>query len=182
MGASYSNTLRISERRVQGRSPGGFVSRTTAIYSCPATVRGCGGIIPPRGQGAEPLGHSRAFSDMRGERAPAMTRRGKRVSAERKECSGSPGESIFGGVKSRRFIAGVAEMNVWRRPVRAAGYCRASRTTAFYLHPAIVWGCGGIIPPRGARGSNTLAHAPSNSILSATRAMNSPLVGFSLAE
>ena len=68
-----------------------------------------------------------------------MTRRGKRVSAERKECSGSPGESIFGGVKSRRFIAGVAEMNAWRRPVRAAGYCRASRTTAFYLHPAIVW-------------------------------------------
>ena len=75
-----------------------------------------------------------------------MTRRGKRVSAERKECSGSPGESIFGGVKSRRFIAGVAEMNAWRRSVRAAGYCRASRTTAFYLHPAIVWEREGVTP------------------------------------
>ena len=123
-----------------------FTLRATTIYSCPAIVRGCGGVKPPRGQGAEPLGHSRAFSDMYGERAPAMTRRGKRVSAERKECSGSPGESIFGGVKSRRFIAGVAEMNAWRRPVRAAGYCRASRTTAFYLHPAIVWEREGVTP------------------------------------
>ena len=64
---------------------------------------------------------------MCGESAPAMTQRGERVSAERKECrgprrkyfrwgkSGVPAESIFGGVKSRRFIAGVAEMNAWRR-------------------------------------------------------------------
>ena len=103
----------------------GGAKRTAAFYLHPAIVWEREGVTPSRGQGAEPLGHSRAFSDMRGERAPAMTRRGKRVSAERKECSGSPGESIFGGVKSRRFIAGVAEMNAWRRSVRAAGYCRA---------------------------------------------------------
>ena len=86
-----------------------------------------------------------------------MTRRGKRVSAERKECSGSPGESIFGGVKSRRFIAGVAEMNAWRRSVRAAGYCRASRTTACNLHPAIVWEREGVTPSRG-QGAEPLGH------------------------
>ena len=49
--------------------------------------------------------------------------------------SGSPAESIFGGVKSRRFIAGAAEMNVWRRKV-ARGIKSLAR------------GCGGIIPPR----------------------------------
>ena len=138
MGASYSNTLRISERRVQGRSPGSFVSRATAIYSRPATVRGCGGIIPPRGArgcdtlakgyGAKPHCYSRAFSGVYGERATSMTKCG-----EYEECG-------------RRFIAGIAAMNVWRRPVRAAGYCRASRTTAFYLYPAIVWEREGVTP------------------------------------
>ena len=111
-----------------------FTLRATTIYSCPATVRGCGGIIPPRGArgcyilakgyGAKPHCCSRAFSDMRGESAPAMTKCG-----EHEECS-------------RRFIAGV---------------CRDERLAAKY-------------------------YAPSSNILSATRAMNSPLVGFSLAE
>ena len=68
------------------------------LYKC----KGCGDDIPAgvqgrrpcSGQGAAPLGHSRAFSDMCGESAPAMTQRGERVSAERKECSGSPGENL----------------------------------------------------------------------------------------
>ena len=55
--------------------------------------KGCGDDIPAgvqgrrpcQGQRAKPLGHSRAFSDMCGENAPAMTQRGERVSAERKE-------------------------------------------------------------------------------------------------
>ena len=33
----------------------------------------------------------------------------------------------------------------------------AKHPAACNLHPAIVWGCGGIIPPQGARGCNTLA-------------------------
>ena len=56
MGASYSNTLRISERRVQGRSPGSFVSRTTAIYSRPATAWEREGVTPSqRGMGQSPI-------------------------------------------------------------------------------------------------------------------------------
>ena len=45
----------------------------------------CRGGAPAQGQGAAPLGHSLAFRDMCGESAPAMTQRGERVSAERKE-------------------------------------------------------------------------------------------------
>ena len=67
-----------------------------------------------------------------------MTKCGERVSAEHEECSGSPAESIFGGVKSRRFIAGAAEMNVWRRKV-ARGYNTLAR------------GGGGIISPQGVK-------------------------------
>ncbi len=33
---------------------------------------------------------------------------------------------------------------------RTAGCCFTSRATAFSSRPAIVWGCGGIIPPQGA--------------------------------
>ena len=49
MGASYSNTLRISDRRVQGRSPGSFVSRTTAFYLHPAIVWEREGVTPSQG-------------------------------------------------------------------------------------------------------------------------------------
>ena len=66
------------------------------------------------------LGHSRAFSDMCGESAPAMTQRGEHACVRSARNAGVPAKSIFGGVKSRRFIAGVAEMNVWRRKAGAA--------------------------------------------------------------
>ena len=49
----------MSARRVQGCSPGGFVSRTAAFYLHPAIVWEREGVTPSRGQGAEPLGHSR---------------------------------------------------------------------------------------------------------------------------
>ena len=71
------------------RVAGGAATLGAILYKS----KGCGDDIPARvqgqrpcqGQGAKPLGHSRAFSDMCGENAPAMTQRGERVSAERKE-------------------------------------------------------------------------------------------------
>ena len=40
-------------------------------------ARGCGSVTPPRGYGAQPHYYFRAFSDMCGERAPAMTKCGE---------------------------------------------------------------------------------------------------------
>ena len=105
MGASYSNTLRISERRVQGRSPGSFVSHTTAFYLHPAIVRGCGGIIPPRGArwrdtiakgyGAKPNCYSRAFSGVYGERATSMTKCGEHARVRSTRNVGVPRRKYF---------------------------------------------------------------------------------------
>ena len=81
---------------------------------------GCRGGAPARGQGVEPLGNSRAFSDMCGESAPAMTKCGEHACMRSTRNAGVPAESTFGGVLSRRFIAGVAEMNAWRRKGQGA--------------------------------------------------------------
>ena len=93
---------------------------------------GCGDDIPAgvqgqrscRDQGVEPLVYSRAFSDMCGESAPAMTQRGEHACVRSARNAGVPGRKslIFGWGKSPtktnaciRFAFG--RKGAWRRRI-----------------------------------------------------------------
>ena len=88
-------------------------------------IAGCRGKAPVEVKGQRPLGTSRAFSDMCGESAPAMTQRGEHACVRSVRNVGAPGRKslIFGWGKSPtktnaciRFAFG--RRAAWRREVK----------------------------------------------------------------